>query len=236
MSIMPNGKQPDHQSFPQARRRYVVVTGSIGAGASTLAQALIDKLGWQGHLEGHVEEDNAFFADSYLDFPRWGFASQVHFLLASVHRHDALRSELARVDTALPDVIVEDRTPFEHSGAYLAANESLGRIPLREAQLLRDLTRVLERSYLVPDLLVFRQLTPAQARSRVAERDRPGEGVAGDELLEAIRQSFDGFVDRWKSSPKFIVPAEADVREPDTRDRLVGDIAAALDSATTSLG
>jgi deoxyadenosine/deoxycytidine kinase len=228
---MPDGELTAGPSFRRRRRRYVVVTGSIGAGASTLAQALIDKLGWQGHLEGHVEEDNAFFADSYIDFARWGFASQVHFLLSSVHRHEALRSELARVGPSLSDVIVEDRTPFEHTGAYLAANEKLGRIPSREAQLLRDLTGVLERGYLVPDLLVFRQMTEDQAQARVSERDRPGEGVAGGELLEAIRRSFDKFVEQWDLSPKILVPADADVRDVDTRDRLLEEIAMALYSA-----
>jgi hypothetical protein len=65
----------------------------------------------------------------------------------------------------------------------------------------------------------------------VAERDRPGEGVAGEELLEGIRQSFDEFIAMWDRSPKFIVPAEADVRDLATRDRLVAEIATALEAA-----
>lgn len=188
-------------------RPYVVVTGAVAAGASTLSQTLIDQLGWVGHLEGAVQSDNAFFIDAYEDFTRWGFHSQVHFLLASVRRHQLLAGMLA--DSGPP--IVEDRTPFEHTGVYLTSYEKLGRIPARESALLRDLTSAVEREYLVPDLLVYRELTNEQLLIRVAGRGRPGEDAADFELLETIRTTFDEFVASWDLSPKIIVPAGLNV-------------------------
>lgn len=190
-----------------------MVTGAIGAGATTLAQLLIHQLKWAGYLEGPIEQDNPFLGDAYRDFSRWGFHSQTHFLLSSVRRHDALRHALAEMNSAAP-VIVEDRTPFEHTGAYLASYEKLGRIPAREASLLRDLTQVLERNYLPPDLLIYREMTPGQLTARVTERGRPGEEAADFELLETVRASFDEFIAGWDRSEKIIVPAEVDVLEP----------------------
>jgi len=112
------------------RARYVVVTGAIAAGASTLSQVLAERLGWQTHLEGHVEVDDDFFSRAASDLNRWGLASQAHFLLASVDRHAALK---ARLKAAAPGhVIVEDRTPFEHTAVYVAAHELTGALPVKQ--------------------------------------------------------------------------------------------------------
>ena len=134
--------------------RYVVVTGSIAAGATTLSEELIKRFGWRDLLEGQVDVDNPFFANSYDDPIRWRFHSQVHFLTASVHRHDRLATMLGA-----PGTIVEDRTPFEHNGAYTAVHENLNNITEDEAEALYAVGTVVERHYLVPDLLIYREMT-----------------------------------------------------------------------------
>ncbi|MGY4712991.1 deoxynucleoside kinase [Mycolicibacterium sp. CBM1] len=186
------------------------MTGAIAAGASTLSQVLIDTLAWDALLEGNVEQDNQFFTDAYGDFARWGFHSQVHFLVNSARRHGRLSAMLASPG---PHPVVEDRTPFEHTGAYLRAYESLNRIAPREVALLRQLTAILEDRFVVPDLLVYRQMTPEQLQTRVAQRKRIGEDAADFPLLDAIRISFDSFVHEWDRSPKIILPASVDVHD-----------------------
>jgi len=216
----------DPNARPERVRPYVVATGSIAAGASTISERLIDRLGWKGHLEGHVEVDNPFFGDANSEFGRWGFHSQVHFLLASIHRHDALAAALAEVNLAAP-AIVEDRTPFEHTGAYLETYARLGRLSEREAELLRELTVVLERSYLVPDLVIYRELADDQLRGRVVARGREGE-TQDLELLCALRDSFNEFIAGWDRSPKIIVPADVDVLDNTVFERIVEQVTHAL--------
>lgn len=214
------------------KRKYVVVTGPIAAGASTLSEQLIIRLGWHGHLEGNVELDNAFFQDAYSDFARWGFANQVHFLLASVRRHKALRNLLIDPEPSLPSVVVEDRTPYEHTDAYLTSYETLSRISDREAALLRELTSVLERDYLVPDLLIYRRMSHDQLLNRVQQRNRPGEDAADLDLLETLRQSFDEFIGAWDRSPKLVLAPSVDVLNAETMNALVTQIVNALDGTS----
>lgn len=215
----------DQTEASGGRRPYIVVTGAVAAGASTLSQALVDALGWEAFLEGHVERDNQFFADAYQDFLRWGFHSQVHFLTSSMRRHSQLGTMLASAGSR---PIVEDRTPFEHSGAYLQAYDSLNRIPARESELLRDLTALAECNFLTPDLLIYRQMTPEQLLARVEQRGRDGEDAADFELLDAIRVSFETFVRDWDRSPKIIVPASVDVFDPVAIDSVIRESEAEL--------
>lgn len=203
--------------------RYVVITGSIAAGATTLSTKLIDRFGWRELLEGHVDQDNPFFVDSNDDPHRWRFHSQVHFLTASVHRHDRLREMLAE-----PGVVVEDRTPFEHNGAYTAAHETLGNITPQEAAMLGAVGDVVERHYLTPDLLIFREMSRERLPEAVAERARPGEDTIDVHTLEVIWKQFNDFAERWDRSEKILVPADLDVYNTGEFDELAERVNAAL--------
>lgn len=116
----------------------MAVTGAVAAGTSTLADVLANRLGWRTHLEGHIELDNPFFARAEVGAPGAAFASQVHFLLASADGHRVLSGLLvapaAGSDARL--VVVEDRTPFEHTGAYVPALLRTGRLDEDEAAVL----------------------------------------------------------------------------------------------------
>ncbi|MGH7870323.1 MAG: deoxynucleoside kinase, partial [Candidatus Dormibacteraceae bacterium] len=183
------------------RHRYVAITGAIAAGASTLTHALIRKLGWEPLLEEAVEVYNPFFMDAYADFPRWGFHSQVDFLTRSAERHLQLVDQLHRPEATQATVIVEDRTPFEHTGAYLVAYQRLHWISDREAQALERLTRVVERHYIVPDLLIFREASLVQLVSRTTRRARPGEQHLDSRVLDEVHRSFSEFIGNWDRSP-----------------------------------
>lgn len=209
------------------RRRYVAITGAIAAGASTLMHALIEQLGWEPLPEGSVEIDNAFFVDAYRDFPRWGFHSQVDFLTRSAERHLRLADELHRSGPTHTNIIVEDRTPFEHTGAYLVAYRRLHWISERETLALERLTRVVERYYVVPDLLIFREASLAQLVARTTQQGRPGEQQLDSEILDEVRRSFSEFVGNWDRSPVLTVAATVDLFD----DRaLVGVVAKVRDA------
>lgn len=211
-------------STQSERSKYVVVTGSIAAGASTLCERLASALGWQTLLEGQIEQSNPFFADYYADQARWAAHNQLHFLAASSRRHATLRARLSEVPT---QVIVEDRTPFEHSGVYLKALSRARRIPEREATLVTEISDLLEPAFLVPDLLVYRRLDDTQMQARVQERSRAGESV--DLLmLTTIRDTFDEFYDAWALSPKIAVEADEDLKDAQICQRVVRSIAEAL--------
>lgn len=193
------------------RRRYVSITGAIAAGASTLAHALIRQLEWEPLMEGAIEVNNSFFIDACNDFPRWGFHSQVDFLARSAERYLQLAGKLHGSEAAQANVIVEDRTPFEHTGAYLLAYRRLRWISEREAEVLERLTRVVERSYVVPDLLIYREASLAQLVARTTRRARPGEQQLSSQMLDEVRRSFSEFIDHWDRSPVLTVAATTDL-------------------------
>lgn len=206
------------------RRRYVAITGAIAAGASTLAHALVRQLGWESLMESAVEINNKFFIDAYNDFSRWGFHSQVDFLTCSAERHLRLAAELYGQEATQANVIIEDRTPFEHAGAYLLAYRRLHWMSEREAEMLERLAHVVERHYIVPDLLIYREASLIQLVARTAQRARPGEQQLSAQMLDEVRRSFSEFIDHWDRSPVLTVAAATDLFD----ERVLADVVAAV--------
>jgi len=208
--------------------KYVVVTGPLGSGASTLAKLLHRRLGWMLLEEGEIDRHNAFFADALSDFRRWGFQNQVDFLTTSAERHIDLASTFSSWTKTEPLVVVEDRTPFEHTGVYLRAHAASERISLRETQLLERLTEVLERLYLAPDLLVVRQARPKQLLDRVHSRRRAGEDGIDEGFVESVIEAYEQFVAGWTKSPILLIGDDVDVLDPHQADVTIDSIEAAL--------
>lgn len=190
-----------------AAAKYVAVTGAIGAGATTLATFI--ELNWDSQtlLEGKIEAINPFFEDAQRDPERWAFASQAHFLAASARRHDVLRRLLAETDKQL---VIEDRTPFEHTGVYARSARSLGYIMERELDVLTELSRVVEQEYLVPTVLVYREMTDDQLTERVAVRGRPGES-AEFTRLKSVHDAFETFISNWSHSAVLRIGHDVDL-------------------------
>ncbi|MEO5988960.1 MAG: deoxynucleoside kinase, partial [Candidatus Eisenbacteria bacterium] len=63
-----------------SENRYIVIEGVIGAGKTSLARMLTERLAAKLVLE-EVEE-NPFLKDFYKDRARFGFQTQMHFLFS----------------------------------------------------------------------------------------------------------------------------------------------------------
>ncbi|OAN38847.1 deoxynucleoside kinase [Microbacterium sp. H83] len=197
--------------------RYIVATGAVAAGATTVANIVMSRWNADELLEGQIEKLNPFFIDAQNDPARWGFASQAHFLAASAERHEKLRTRLQ--DTSA-DIIIEDRTPFEHHGAYSRANHEQKTLSDREFALLAALNREIEKQYEVPALLIYREMTDEQLVERVLSRAREGE-AADVVRLRAFHQAFERFADEWDKSAIVRVPADWELMAPEGQEQLV---------------
>lgn len=199
---------------------YVVTTGAVAAGATTLATTIAKRWDAATLLEGQIEVNNPFFADAQADPARWMFHSQTDFLAASAKRHEELRQLRASTSAA---IILEDRTPFEHHGVYTTSARTMGYLSEREFAVLSDVAASFERDYVTPDLLVYREMTVDQLRDRVHVRGRAGESDDFDRLRH-ILDAFEQFAADWTRSPIVRVAADVDLMTPDGRATLFNQL------------
>jgi deoxyadenosine/deoxycytidine kinase len=181
---------------------FIVVTGNIAAGKSTLVERLAVELGLRAHLE--QVEDNPFFG---LPSQR-PFESETWFLASSVTAHGAI--ERAGKGG------LQERAAHEHIPVFAQARFRLGWLDREELDLLQTLAELLTGGLTAPDLLVFAEADLTVLRTRIAERDRAAERTLDPGYLAVLAELYEEFIDGWGLSPVYrLDTARVDVRERD---------------------
>jgi deoxyadenosine/deoxycytidine kinase len=184
----------------KASAPFIVVTGNIAAGKSTLIDGLAGELGLRAHLER--VEDNPFFGPP----SQRSLASETWFLADSVAAHRAIerggRGGL------------QERAAHEHVPVFAQARSRLGWLDADELALLRTLADLLTDGLEPPDLLVYLEADISNLTTRIAGRARPGEQALDPTYLSALVELYDEFIDGWRLSPVYrLDTAGVDVRD-----------------------
>ena len=120
---------------------YIAIEGPIGVGKTSLAQLLSKELGARLVLEDF--EDNPFLPDFYNDPERFGFQTQLFFLLQRYRQQQDLRQVDMFQKLLITDyMFVKDR---------LFASLNLGD---KEMQLYDTVASLLERNIIRPDIVI----------------------------------------------------------------------------------
>jgi deoxyadenosine/deoxycytidine kinase len=179
---------------------FIVVTGNIAAGKSTLIERLADELELPARLER--VEDNPFFGSP----SQRSLESETWFLTDSVAAHRAIERD-GRGG-------LQERSAHEHVPVFARARRRFGWLGGDELQLLRTLAGLLTEGLAPPDLLVYAEADIEVLTARIAGRARPDERALDPAYLAALAELYDEFVDGWRLSPVYrLDTARVDVRE-----------------------
>jgi deoxyguanosine kinase len=175
--------------------RYIAVEGPIGAGKTSLARRLADRLGAELLLEQPGE--NPFLARFYQDMARYALPTQLFFLFQRARQLEPL---------AQPDIF----------GRPTVADFLLDKDPLFARITLSDDEMVLyQRIYdavrpqsPVPDLVVYLQAPPATLYERVRRRAAEYEHGIGEDYLAVLAEGYARFFYNYSAAPVLIVNSE----------------------------
>jgi len=177
------------------KARYIVVEGPIGAGKTSLARRLADRL--RAHSLFEQPEQNSFLARFYQNMERWALPTQLHFLF---QRIDQLRNLEA---DGMPERVVSDFL-LEKDPLFAALNLPADELALYE--------RLFERLRPVdlpqPDLVIYLQAKPDTLMERVRKRGIDSERKITESYLEKVAEQYARFFYTFDAAPLFIVDAE----------------------------
>lgn len=176
------------------KAKYIVVEGPIGAGKTSLARRLTERLSATPVLE--QPELNPFLARFYQDMERWALPTQLSFLYQRIDLLEALQA-------AEPQRIVSD---FLLDKDPLFAGLNLGDDELALYRRLFDSMK--PRVTPAPDLVVYLQAKPETLIERVRKRGLEAERRISESYLERVADSYARFFYEYQAAPVFIVDAE----------------------------
>lgn len=178
----------------QTEIRYIAVEGVIGAGKTTLATMLSERLSANLVLE-HFEE-NPFLAKFYEEPERFAFQTQIFFLLSRYKQQQKLFQEDLFHKFRVSDYIFEKDKIF----AYLNLADD-------ELRLYESLVENIERTVTHPDLVVYVQCSVERLMANIRKRGRPIERNMSEQYIRDLNEAYNYFFFRYKSSPLLIVNA-----------------------------
>lgn len=172
--------------------RYIAIEGVIGAGKTSLAQKLADKLGANLILEQF--EENPFLEKFYEDRKRYAFQTQMFFLINRYKQQQQLNQQELFSKYIVSDYIFEKDKIF----AYLNLSGE-------ELKLYESIFPLLERDIPKPDVVIFLQSSTDRLLTNVKNRDRKIEKNLNRGYLTELSEAYNNFFFKYNETPLLIV-------------------------------
>ena len=169
---------------PVLQELFIGIAGLIGAGKTTLADALGQHLGLPVYYEPVA--DQAYLEDFYRDTARYAFSTQIYLLNRRFQQHQ----EIIWRGTGG----VQDRTIYEDA-VFARTLVQQGLMEERDYQTYLQLFRHMSNFMCRPNLIVYLDLTPETSLERIRSRNREVESGITLEYLEALRGNYEAFIE-----------------------------------------
>ncbi|HRK77908.1 MAG TPA: deoxynucleoside kinase [Thiobacillus sp.] len=175
-----------------SRYRYVVVEGPIGAGKTSLARKLAERLGADILLEN--ADDNPFLPRFYQEPKRYALPTQLHFLFDRTRQlRDLAQGDLFRAGT-VSDFLIDKDMLF----ARLNLDDD-------EFELYQKVYADLAPQAPTPDLVIYLQAPIEALHERVKRRGLDFERGMDAGYLQRLANSYSEFFHRYEDAPLLIV-------------------------------
>jgi deoxyadenosine/deoxycytidine kinase len=193
-----------------SENRYLVIEGVIGAGKTSLARMLSERL--QAQLVLEEVEENPFLKDFYRDRARFAFQTQMHFLFSRYQQQRDLRQTDLFSERLVADYL------FQKDRIFASLN-----LVDRELALYERLVGWLELDVARPDIVVYLQAHPDVLMERISRRNRPFEKDMDKDYIARLNDAYNHYFFHYTDTPLLVVNTNTIdfVNEPDDYEDLV---------------
>ena len=185
--------------------KFIAIEGVIGAGKTTLAKAMAERLHAGVILEEF--EENPFLAKFYSNPGQYAFHTQIYFLLSRYRQ----QGQIAQTDLFASRIITD----------YLFAKDRIfAEVNLREDEfaLYDRIYGLVEKDVPKPDLVIYLQVSSEVLYKRIKQRNRLIERDVNFDYIDALVNAYNAFFIHYNTAPLLIVAAEGFDFVGDSRD------------------
>ncbi len=171
---------------------YIAIEGVIGAGKTSLAKRLAEKL--KANFVFEEFEKNPFLESFYNDRKRYAFQTQMFFLINRYEQQKKLNQGDLFNDFIVSDYIFEKDKIF----AYLNLEDE-------ELKLYESIFPLLARDLPQPDLVVFLQSSVDRLLYNIKRRGRKFEKNITRSYIGELSEAYNNFFFKYNNTPLLIV-------------------------------
>jgi len=182
----------EDKPISKSELRYIAIEGVIGAGKTSLAKRIGERLSAKYVFEQF--ENNPFLENFYIDRKRFAFQTQMFFLINRFKQQQELHQEDLFSEHLVCDYIFEKDRIF----AYMNLSKD-------ELNLYESIYPLLTRALRKPDLVIFLQSSVDRLVYNIKKRNRKVERAITRNYLEELSEAYNHYFFRYNSTPLLIV-------------------------------
>lgn len=175
---------------------YIAIEGVIGAGKSTLARMLAQKIGAELLLDDAM--NNPFLVDFYKDRKRYAFSVQLFFLLT---RYQQQQQSLLVRDLFAEKIVAD----YSFIRDHIFATVNLSK---RELILYERILPLLKSDIPKPDLTIYLQTSTPVLLDRIKKRNFGFERSIDVDYINDLNEAFNYFFFHYDDSPLLVVKTD----------------------------
>lgn len=177
---------------------FITIEGNIGAGKTTLANVISNKLNGRLILEEFA--DNPFLPKFYENPDQYAFPLELFFM---AERYKQLK-ELLHKQELFSSITISD---YLFTKCLLFAKVNL---PVEEFRLYQKLFDIIHQQLVHPDILIYLHAPVSKLQENISKRNRSYEQSIPDEYLFNIQQTYTSYIKQHNIKTIFVDASNAD--------------------------
>lgn len=198
--------------------KHIAVAGNIGAGKTTLTEALSKHYKWIPQFEDVA--NNPYLNDFYEDMPRWSFNLQIYFLNSRLN-------QLLEIERGT-ETIIQDRTIYEDANIFAPNLHDMGLMSQRDFENYYQFFQTLKSMVKPPDLLVYLQASVPTLVGQIQKRGREFEENIRLDYLKKLNDYYNKWIDGYKEGKLLIINVDKNKFAENSED--MGEIINKIDA------
>src|SRR3954454_23892888 len=178
--------------------KHIAVAGNIGAGKTTLTEALSKHYKWIPQFEDVA--NNPYLMDFYEDMPRWSFNLQVYFLNSRLN-------QLLEIERGT-ETIIQDRTIYEDANIFAPNLHDMGLMSKRDFDNYYQFFQTLKSMVKPPDLLIYLKASVPTLVSPIQKRGREYEENIRLDYLKKLNEYYNKWIAGYKEGKLLIIDVD----------------------------
>lgn len=172
---------------------FIIVSGNIGAGKTTLCKLFYERFGWR------IEEENVssllYVGDFYSDMKSWSLHNQLDFMIYKFNQQKNI-ANLSR-----ECIVFQDRSAYECHEIFTQKLFSDSLISNRDFRCLTNLYDLLSGSMPTPDLVIYLDTPFGMLIERITMRGREIEKNISQEYLMGLDSLYNQWINKVTFCP-----------------------------------
>ena len=178
--------------------KHVAIAGNIGAGKTTLTEALSKHYRWIPQFED--VDHNPYLTDFYDDMPRWSFNLQIYFL------HGRL-NQILDIQKGT-ETVIQDRTIYEDANIFAPNLHEMGLMSKRDFDNYFSFFSTIKSMVQPPDLLIYLKCSVPTLVAQIQKRGREYEENIRLDYLKKLNDFYNKWIDNSKEGPLLVIDCD----------------------------